>query len=1403
MQFRLLGPIEVVDEEHSLPLGGPKQRAVLAHLVLRAKTSVSRERLIDGLWGDDPPETARNTLQTYLYRLRRVLGDDRITTEGGGYLLRAEPDEIDAARFEAMVNDARGSVPSDPAHAREVLSSALALWRGSALADLADEPSLRGEIARLEELRLSATEHLIATQISLGSHSAVVPELESLTAHYPLRERLWASLMLALYRSGRQAEALSTYEKARQVLADELGTDPSSELQRLYQQILQRDPALDLPSPISEPRHSRADMPPGTEFAGYRIERVLGRGGMSVVYLAEHLRLRRKVALKVLAPQLAEDQHFRERFDRESQVAASIDHPNVIAIYEAGGSEGQLFIAMRYVEGRDLRALLHEEGFLEAERTVRIAGQVADALDAAHARGLVHRDVKPGNVLLAEAEGRTEEHALLSDFGLTKRAASESGVTGTGQFVGTLDYAAPEQFEGKPLTPRTDVYSLGCLLYECLAGSPPFRRETDAAVMYAHLMQAPPRLTEQRPDLPRAVDDVLDRTMSKQPNERYPSAGAAVDELASALGITGETLPRARRQMRRRRSRRGRRIAIGAIAAGVTVALVATLVVVLGEEPAEATFAPGIAIVDQETGEALATIPTSAIREPAEVVASGGSFWVHNLDPNSFVQVDAAGKLVTQIASPFEEIGGFAVDGDTLWVTGGKEVAKIDTDLRREVVRFGPFSSRVHAVVVAEDELWITLPDADQTLRLDAATGEVERRFNQPGSLNLAYGDGSVWTAGWIQHFGGFTGSGAVNRIDTGSDTVTTTDLVLSAGCCPIAAGGGFGWTTDAQKGVVYEIDRSGQLIATLPAGSGAEVGSFDDGRVWVRNADAGTVAGIDAVTGERRSFEFGHPLQGLAAAEGLLLVSVAPGPTFDKLFVALEGDVARLLTGPSGLEVPDPAIVFSDSGFWVEEATCAKLLNYVDAPAPEGWVLRPEVAAAMPEVSTDGRTYTFTIRPGYRFSPPSNEPVTAETFRYSIERAVSPTVASPNADWLDDVEGFNEFVGGETEHVSGLHTEGDRLMITLGAPSPDFLHRLAVPNFCPVPTDAPFVPGGAGPAVPYPHRIPQPVASAGPYYIADHLDGEYVILKRNPNYPGPRPQGFDAFVLREGIDAGVAVDLVERGAWDGMAVLYDRLLTPTGPVAEEYGMQGEAGESSLRYDATPTTVTGFFAFNASRQPFSDPDVRRAASLVLDRETLAELWGNVPGDQYLSPAILGYEDHDLYPLDGSALEEARSLLRGRTPTVVLGVLEGNPLFRSEAEVVRADLARMGMTVKIEVFTDFGELVDSSDIVGAGIGIPVPDPVSYLWITFNFLVPDGWLPPGIGQRVDNVFDISDPERRVAAAADLADSLATEDVPIAVDLFGATPSLLSPRLGCRVFPPLGFGIDLAALCPAEGP
>jgi predicted Ser/Thr protein kinase len=335
----------------------------------------------------------------------------------------------------------------------------------------------------------------------------------------------------------------------------------------------------------------------GDTLGGYTLESVLGRGGMGSVYLATHERLGRRVALKVIAPELAHDDDFRARFLREARLAASLDHPHVIPVYDAGEVDGVLFIAMRYVRGSNLQRVLQDAGHLPVGETVRIAEQVGSALDAAHAAGLVHRDVKPANVLLAEPEG----HVYLGDFGLAKPMSSTS-TTRTGFFLGTADYSAPEQIEGRSVDARADVYSLGGVVFHCLTGRPPFARDTEFAVLQAHLGDAPPLVSELRPELPREVDRVVATALAKRPKARYASAGTLALALREAVtggteGATqaapaavpvepGLTRPLATEALptSRPRARRGRllAVAVGVAAVAVLLAAIAAVLVTRG-----------------------------------------------------------------------------------------------------------------------------------------------------------------------------------------------------------------------------------------------------------------------------------------------------------------------------------------------------------------------------------------------------------------------------------------------------------------------------------------------------------------------------------------------------------------------------------------------------------------------------------------------------------------------------------------------------------------------------------------------------------------------------------------------------------------------------------------------------
>ncbi len=312
----------------------------------------------------------------------------------------------------------------------------------------------------------------------------------------------------------------------------------------------------------------RPDPRLGTDLGPYRIEAVIGRGGMGVVYLAEQARLGRKVALKIVSPEFSDDPKARARFLRESQMAAAIDHPNILPIYEADEADGVLFIAMRLVEGTDLAARL-AGGPLDPRSAAAILAQVAGALDAAHARGLVHRDVKPANILLAPGAGADQgDHAYLTDFGLTKRGGSDTSLTAAGGFAGTLAYIAPEQVDGREIDGRADQYSLACMAFECLTGQVPFVRETDIATAMAHIKDPPPSALSRQPTLPAGVDAVLARGMAKAPDDRYPTCAAFMADLRGALGLTGSYIAPVGRSS-------GRRSPVPLVVGGLIIVLLA------------------------------------------------------------------------------------------------------------------------------------------------------------------------------------------------------------------------------------------------------------------------------------------------------------------------------------------------------------------------------------------------------------------------------------------------------------------------------------------------------------------------------------------------------------------------------------------------------------------------------------------------------------------------------------------------------------------------------------------------------------------------------------------------------------------------------------------------------------
>jgi protein kinase-like protein len=561
----------------------------------------------------------------------------------------------------------------------------------------------------------------------------------------------------------------------------------------------------------------------GTELAGYRIERVLGRGGMSVVYLAQDLRLKRNVALKLLAPELAEDEGFRVRFLRESQLAASLDHPNVVPVYEAGEVEGLLYIAMRYVLGTDLKALLRAEGALAPEGALMLVGQVANALDAAHERGLVHRDVKPSNVLLTGRPG--QEHCYLADFGLST-SASDRSIADARQIVGTIDYVAPEQIRGAEVDGRADVYSLACLLYECLVGDVPFRRASDVAVIYAHLEEPAPRASERAPTLPVAVDAVLERGTAKVPDERWQTCAALVEAARSALEV-GAAGVRVRRLNRRR--------GITAALLGVAAAAAALAVLMLGGGGTALARSDSLVRIDlgggQLTGVAVGARPTA-------VTVCGGSVWattragtVFQVDPKSLTRhkvrvrgtpsdVANVGDLAAVVSGPPEYVT--MVDAQFGQISG--------------VVKVPGARAAATAVAFGRD-VWVVNPSGYRLELLDPPYTAITASVPLPGVPRLiAAGEGAVWAVG----------GRTLWRIDAHARRLIAS-ISLPFAPRAIDAGRGGVWLADRSGDAVVRIDpASGRPTQTIKVGDAPTAIAVGADAVWIANEADGTVSRID-----------------------------------------------------------------------------------------------------------------------------------------------------------------------------------------------------------------------------------------------------------------------------------------------------------------------------------------------------------------------------------------------------------------------------------------------------------------------------------------------------------------------------------------------------------------------------
>lgn len=611
----------------------------------------------------------------------------------------------------------------------------------------------------------------------------------------------------------------------------------------------------------------------GTDFVGYRIEALIGRGAMGVVYRAYDLRLKRTVALKLVAPELALDARFRTRFIRETELAMALEHPNVVPIYDAGDVDSRLYLAMRLVDGSDLRTLLRSDGPLEPARAFVLCSQVGAALDAAHAKGLVHCDVKPSNVLLDQ-----NEHVYVADLGLSQRLEDQR--PGDESTMGTPAYLAPEHIEGLQIDGRADVYSLGCLLYECLTGELPFTGDSRLALAWAHLEEEPPRASEHNPKLPGAIDSVLAKALAKEPAQRYQSCAALLSDAQQALGLGRPAGLRRRRWL----------LLAAALVTLATAAAVAAVVVSRDSGAAPPKLRPNALVrLDPTTYKVTDVVPVQDF--PYAIEFGGGVLWVYSHGSTTLSEVDAADavvrrtvrlRTVSQVTLPNGPW--LAADNDGAWVVGS-EISSGRGFLTH--VRRGGGNKYVYplpvdptAVALGEDAVWVvgSSKRVNELLRIDADTGRITGRRSFPRKVeSVTAGLDAVWVVASVP--------GVLYRVNPRSLRVTGSVELGRNAVRPavideriwvgIGSGGSTAVVSAETLGVAY-------LSCCLPS-EGSDATGF--GSDWMTSWPTGTLVRWDLSTKDiARSIQLVDPprwggpcLASVATGAGAVWVTVAP----------------------------------------------------------------------------------------------------------------------------------------------------------------------------------------------------------------------------------------------------------------------------------------------------------------------------------------------------------------------------------------------------------------------------------------------------------------------------------------------------------------------------------------------
>ena len=807
-----------------------------------------------------------------------------------------------------------------------------------------------------------------------------------------------------------------------------------------------------------------------------------------------------------------------------------------------------------------------------------------------------------------------------------------------------------------------------------------------------------------------------------------------------------------------------------------------------------------VAAIDSHTDRVIAAVPVGS--EPGAIAFGSGSLWVANAGDKTVSRIDPAALRTTRTLTLGATPTGIAASHDAIWaiesVGSASSVAVRRIDPQFDVV--GPAQRLANVfpggpgwVAAHGNTVWVA-PSSGLLARLHASTGRIVRQLDPNASpAGIALGDDALWVTD--------SDANNVTQIDA---TGLHTPIAVGNGPHAIAAGAGGVWVADTFDDQIVRIDPSAAAVTTtIRVGRSPSAIAVGDGSVWVANAGDGTVSRIDPATDKvTATIDVGGSPRAIVAAGARVWVSV-DAPTISDAF-AVSGGTLRMET-LDRLNLPvdslDPALAYSAGGWQVLYATCAKLLNYPDRSGPSGSQLTPEVASGLPSVAADGRTYTFTIRRGFRFSPPSGQAVTAQTFKATIERTLNPRMKSPIAYEFANVVGAPSYMAGRTDRIAGVQARGDKLIIRLVAPEPDLPSRLAQPFFCAVPAGTPIDPAGV--------RV---IPSAGPYYVTSYIPGQSVVLEGNPNYGGSRPHRLARIVLALGISSQRAVADIEAGRADYTSIggtpastvsaLAARLAARYGPASpaaalhrQQYFVQSQHPELD------------FLVLNTHRRLFTDHRLRQAVNYAIDRQALARLGDGYgiadrPTSQYLPPGMPGSSASAIYPLTPD-LAKATALASGHRKTAVLYTCN-YAACRQQAQIVSDDLAAIGLHVEVKIFdhaTLYARLARPNEPFDIAFGTwltDYPDPNQML--TGMLAAPGGYPTfddPKFVRELAAAGQLSGPQRYVAFGK-LALRLARDAAPIVA--YGNEPSeeaFFSPRIGCQTYS-FYVGVDLAALC-----